>query len=64
MKTVKFVFALLVTAIIGGIIALILTKAIPKIISETMFGMMSKMCDKMKKDGKDPRAMCKKMMED
>jgi hypothetical protein len=62
-KTAKFVGALCIAAIVGGIIVLILTKAFHKLFSDAMSGMMTKMCEKMKREGKNPMDMCKKMME-
>lgn len=64
MKVLKFVLMLTLAAFVGGIVALAISKKIPKMIAETISQVMTKMCEKMKTNGKFPMDCCKKMMKE
>ena len=55
----------ILAAVAGGIAVAIVTKAIPRLVSQIMAEMMSKMphlmLDHMKSEGFDPPEMCKRM---
>ena len=57
-----YILAVLLGALGGGIFILLITRAIPKMMSRIMSGMMQNMMAQMKKDGSDPAEMCKQMM--
>jgi hypothetical protein len=58
MKVFKFLLILTIAVLVGGIIALVISKKSPKIIVEKLQQMMMNMCEKMKS-----MDCCKSMME-
>ena len=59
----RYVLVAILGAIGGGLFVAIATKAIPKIMSQIMFGMMQNMMGQMRKSGVNPSEMCEKMMK-
>jgi hypothetical protein len=57
----------ILAAVAGGIVMMLVTKAIPRIVSQIMNEMMSKlpslMMEKMKSEGIDPAEMCAHMQK-
>ena len=62
----RYLVAVILGALAGGIVVAIATKAIPKIMSQMMDQMMTqmpqKMMARMKAEGIDPAEMCQRMM--
>ncbi len=62
-----YVLVAIVSALGGGIAVMLVTKAIPRLVSQIMAEMMSKMphlmLDHMKSEGFDPAQMCQQMMK-
>ena len=57
-----YIIATILGAVGGGLIVVLATKAIPKIMSQMMAGMMQNMMARMKEEGCNPAEMCQKMM--
>ena len=57
-----YIIATVLGAVGGGLIVLLATRAIPKIMSQMMAGMMQNMMARMKEEGCNPAEMCQQMM--
>ncbi|GEM_PF-1276365 len=58
-----YVIAALLGALGGGLIVLVATKAIPRMMSQMMAGMMANIREQMSQCGCNPAEMCAKMMQ-
>jgi cytidine deaminase len=58
-----YIIATILGAVGGGLIVALATRAIPKIMSQMMAGMMQNMMVQMKEEGCNPAEMCRQMME-
>jgi hypothetical protein len=62
-----YILVVVVSALGGGIAVTLMTRAIPRLISQIMAEMMSKMphlmLDHMKREGFDPTEMCNRMRQ-
>ncbi len=63
----RYILVAVVSALGGGIAVAVVTKAIPRLVSQIMAEMMSKMpplmMEHMKSEGFDPAQMCQQMMK-
>ena len=61
----RYILVAVMSALGGGIAVILMTKAIPRLVSQIMAEMMSKMphlmLDHMKSEGFDPAEMCQQM---
>ncbi len=57
-----YIIAAVLGAVGGGFIVALATRAIPKIMSQMMAGMMQNMMAQMKEEGRNPVEMCQQMM--
>lgn len=59
---VKYIFAAIIGAAAGGLVVALTARAVPKMGSEMMAGIMHKMMSKMEEVGCEQEDMCKRMM--
>ena len=57
-----YFIATILGAVGGGLLVALVTRAIPKIMSQMMAGMMQNMMVRMKEEGCNPAEMCQQMM--
>ena len=59
---IGYVLAIILGALGGGMLVVLATRAIPKMMSKMMSGMMQNMMGQMEKEGFNPGEMCQQMM--